>query len=102
MYYLFVDNIALCIQQNFTSLLKELPDQIIYIMGHVLTHSDLSDITKLKSVFRQKAKLLKTILRNRDYACKELLKTISIYFKRDDLIQTMEKKSAYMLERGIF
>lgn len=101
MFHLFVDNAAICIQQNLSFLLKELPDQIIYIIEHVLTQSDLSDITKLKSVFRQKTKLLKTILRNGDYSCKELLKTISFYFKRADLIQTMEKKSASMLERGI-
>ncbi|XP_065942164.1 uncharacterized protein [Magallana gigas] len=91
---------ALSIQHNFTVLLEELPDQAIHIMKHVLTHSDRSDIKQVKSVFRKKAKLLKIVLRNRDYACKELFNTISLYFRRDDLIQAMETKSARMLGRG--
>lgn len=103
MYHLFVAaGTALCIQHNFTVLLEELPDQAIHIMKHVLTHSDRSDIKQFKSVFRQKAKLLKIILMRSDYACKELFKTISFYFRRDDLIHTMETKSAKMLRGGIF
>lgn len=102
MYYLFVaTGTALSIQHNFTVLLEELPDQAIHIMKHVLTHSDRSDIKQFKSVFRQKAKLLKIVLRNRDYACKELFNTISLYFRRDDLIQAMETKSARILGRGM-
>lgn len=102
MYYLFVaTGTALSIQHNFTVLLEELPDQAIHIMKHVLTHSDRSDIKQVKSVFRKKAKLLKIVLRNRDYACKELFNTISLYFRRDDLIQAMETKSARMLGRGM-
>lgn len=102
MYYLFVaTGTALSIQHNFTVLLEELPDQAIHIMKHVLTHSDRSDIKQFKSVFRQKAKLLKIVLRNRDYACKELFHTISLYFRRDDLIQAMETKSARILGRGM-
>lgn len=99
-YNLFSANAALCIQHNFTSLLEELPDQITHMMEHVLTHSELSDIEQFKYFVRQKAKLLKIILRNRDNACKELFKTISLFFKRDDLIEAMYMKSAYMQKRG--
>lgn len=102
MYHLFAaTRTALSIQHNFTVLLEELPDQAIHIMKHVLTHSERSDIKQFKSVFHRKAKLLKIILRNRDYACKELFKTISLYFRRDDLIQAMKTKSARMIRRGM-
>lgn len=102
LYLLFVAIDALCIQHSFSSLLKELPDQATHMMEHVLTPSDISDMEQFKSVFRQKAKLLKIILRNRNNACNEFFKTISLCFKMDDLIESMKMKSAHMLKRGIF
>lgn len=98
--HLFVAPDALCIQQNFSFLITELPDITLDLMDNVLTPTNLTDIRKFESIFRKKAKLLKIILAHRGYACEELFKIISICFKGDFMIKAMKKKSADMAERG--
>lgn len=72
------------------------------MMEHVLNQSNLSDIERLPSIRRKNAKLLKLLLLKGEYACKELMNIIPSCCNRDDLRETITKKSDEMKKRGSF
>lgn len=98
----FLATYAISIQNSFTILMKELPYQTAQLMKHVLNQSNLSDIERSPSILRKNAKLLKILLLKGEYGCKELLNTLSLCCNRDDLIETITKKSDEMKKRGSF
>lgn len=70
------------------------------MVGDELTSSDLSDIKCCKGTIRQISKLIKILLIKRNNACEQFLKAIPVYFKRNDVIPKMTKRSADIRSRG--
>lgn len=99
---LFVAKYTHCIQHNFILLQMELPetDHATAIMENVLDESNISDIEHCIGNIRQKSKLLKILLMKGNPACMELFRAIEVDLKRNDLITTMEIKSAEKVNRG--
>lgn len=100
---LFVGKCALCIQQNFTLLQKELPDAdcTTAIMDHLFDKTNLYDIDHCKGKIRRKSKLLKILLMKGNPACMELFNVIAdANVKRKDLIIKMETRNDEMESRG--
>lgn len=93
---------AQCIQHNFTLLQEELPgtDIATVTMERILDESNISDIECCSGAIRQKSKLLKILLMKGNSACMELLRVVEVDLKREDLLQTMKKRSANIKERG--
>lgn len=69
-------------------------------MEYVLDKSAISEIENCRGKIRQKSKLVKKILKGREYSCRELLRVIEVCLERSDLITTMEINSAEKLQRG--
>lgn len=93
---------AQCIQHNFTLLQEELPgtDIATVTMERILDKSNISDIECCSGAIRQKSKLLKILLMKGNSACMNLLRVVEVDLKREDLLQTMKKRSANIKERG--
>lgn len=93
---------AVCIQQNFTTLQNELPgsDHATEMMEHVLSKSNVLDIKSCSGAYREKAKLLKTLILNGQFACQQLFEAIKSNLKREDLIQKMKNHIEDISNRG--
>ena len=96
---------AVCIQQNLTRLLDELPDNgtakpMIDHMYGFLDDTNICDIESCEGARRQKAKLLKILMLKGMRSCNELFRVIEEELRRGDLIRTIRQKSSYLMERG--
>lgn len=100
-HYLSVAEYAVCIQHNFTTLQNELPevDHATFMMKHVLTESDVSDIQRCSTIL-QKSTLLKILILKGDHACKELMVAIKLNLRREDLLPKMIEKSKDLIRGG--
>lgn len=92
---LFVGECALCIQNSFTLLQKELPnaDYTTAVMDHLFDKTNLNDINHCKGKIRKKSKLLKILLMKGSAACMELFNMIDTNLEREDLIKKMKTQS---------
>lgn len=91
---------AQCIQHNFTLLQEELPGTDIATVTMERYSINRISVECCSGAIRQKSKLLKILLMKGNSACMNLLRVVEVDLKREDLLQTMKKRSANIKERG--
>lgn len=69
-------------------------------MENVLSESNVLDIKSCSGAYREKAKLLKTLILNGQFACQQLFEAIKSNLKREDLILKMINHIEDISKRG--